>query len=405
LLGAEGYGLYATVIAAAMLLVFAATLGLPTLTIRMLPSYLMRGRPDLMRGLLSRANQAVLLASIVLGGGGALLAWKLAVPGNAPAWWWAMALVPLLALGNLRSASLRGMHRVVLGQVPECLFIPGLFLCAAGLAWWAGDGAAIPAQVAVAMRWAASLGAFAVGCVFILRSLPAAVRRAGPAYEARSWARSAAPSLVISAMAVLVTQVDVLMLAALRGSASAGIYQASARAAELVGFSVLAVNFALQPLISSLYTEGELARLQRIITKAARAGVALALPVALAFAFFAEPILSRVFGAEFARGATCLAILCGAQVLGAALGSGEHIMNMTGHERDTAFALALGAAANVLLNAALIPLWDIEGAALACAISVVLWKGMLAMKVRSRLGLWPAAFGPRGSRKLGHANA
>jgi O-antigen/teichoic acid export membrane protein len=203
-------------------------------------------------------------------------------------------------------------------------------------------------------------------------------------------------------MAVMSSQIDTLMLAALQGSESAGVYQAAARGAELVAFSLMVVNFALQPVISRLYAAGELARLQRILTIAARLGLALALPAALVFILLAEPLLGRLFGPEFSRGGVCLSILCGAQVLSAAIGSVDQILNMTGHEPDTARALVTGTLANVALNAVLIPFWDIEGAALASGVSLVLTKALLAVKVRARLGLWPAALG-RGTPRLAHA--
>lgn len=56
---------------------------------------------------------------------------------------------------------------------------------------------------------------------------------------------------------------------------------AAARGAELVAFSLVVVNMAIQPTISRLYAAGEMQRLQRVITTAARVTVALALPAAL----------------------------------------------------------------------------------------------------------------------------
>jgi O-antigen/teichoic acid export membrane protein len=314
-----------------------------------------------------------------------------------------MGLVPLLALGGLRSAALRGLHRVVLAQIPECLLMPGLFVFSlavvCSLRPWGLDAAP---ELALALRWGATLVAFAVGSWLLARNLPAAVRASLPAYAPRTWARSAAPSWLLVAMAVMSSQIDTLMLAALQGSESAGVYQAAARGAELVAFSLMVVNFALQPVISRLYAAGELARLQRILTITARLGLALALPAALVFILLAEPLLGRLFGPEFSRGGVCLSILCGAQVLSAAIGSVDQILNMTGHEPDTARALVTGTLANVALNAVLIPFWDIEGAALASGVSLVLTKALLAVKVRTRLGLWPAALG-RGTPRLAHA--
>jgi O-antigen/teichoic acid export membrane protein len=401
LLGATGYGVYATVMAVVMVLSVVATLGLPILMVRMLPAYEVIGRPDRMRGLMIRGNQAVLACGLLLAAAGALAAFGFAPAHAAPAYWWAMALVPLLALGNLRSAMLRGLHHVVLAQVPECLLIPGLMLGALAIfGGIGGHGEALSPELAVGFRWAATLASFWAGAYLLLRHTPADVAAAAASYDSRTWGRSVAPSLLIAAMAVLATQIDVLMLAALRGSEEAGVYHAAARSAELVAFSMVVVNFAVQPMISTAYAGGDFGRLRRIVTLAARTSLALALPVALAFSVIAEPFLSRVFGADYSRGASTLAILCWAQVLSAAMGPVDHIMNMTGHERDTAIALVVGAGANVLLSGALIPFWDIEGAAVASGASLVLWRATLAMRVRARLGFWPSAFGSPGAHSL-----
>lgn len=70
-----------------------------------------------------------------------------------------------------------------------------------------------------------------------------------------------------------------------------------------------------------------------------------------------------------------------------------NILNMTGHERDAALGLALGAFINIVLNAVLVPVWDIEGAALATGMSLVVWNVFLVTRVRRRLSLDSTALG------------
>ena len=183
------------------------------------------------------------------------------------------------------------------------------------------------------------------------------------------------------------------MLAALRESESADVYQAAARGAELVAFSLMIVNLTIQPIISRLHASGDLARLQRVVTNGARAALALSLPIALVLVVFAKSILVDIFGPDFARGANCLGILCIAQIASGFVGSVDQILNMTGHERDTAIGMFIGAGTNIMLNAALIPMWDIEGAAIATGLSLVLWKLFLAIRVNRRLGISCTALG------------
>ena len=189
------------------------------------------------------------------------------------------------------------------------------------------------------------------------------------------------------------------MLVALQSADAAGVYQAAARGAELVAFSLVVVSAVVQPTISRLHELGDVQRLQRVVTAAARLALVLALPVAFVLAFFAEPILHIVYGPEFDRGAVCLIILSAAQVINVSAGLVSQILIMTGHVLDAAKGMTLGAVVNVVLNAILIPIWEIEGAALATGISLVVWAIFLAIRVKSRTGLSSGVIGARAAAR------
>jgi O-antigen/teichoic acid export membrane protein len=390
-MGAEEYGVYATAMALVLLLTVPAGLGFPTFMIRKLASYRVHQQWGLMRGLLIRGNLAVLVASLLTAGIAAAVIWWLAVrfgPDKAAAFGLALILIPLTALGAMRSAALRGLQHVILGQLPESLIMPALFLGLVG-SWWLtnGDASTLSPQMVIAARVIAAAAAFFVGAWLLLRRLPPQLRAVEPRYDVPNWIRAAGPLLFIGGMGIINTQMDILMLATIQGAESAGVYQAAARGAELVAFSLVVVNMAIQPTISCLYASGDMVSLQRVITAAARGALMLALPAAGVLAVFSKPLLGTVFGADFERGAHSLAILCATQVVNAGAGSVGVILNMTGHERDSAVGMAVGATTNLVLNAALIPLWDIEGAALATGLSLVAWNVVLMRLVWKRTGL------------------
>ncbi|MDY6944010.1 MAG: oligosaccharide flippase family protein, partial [Pseudomonadota bacterium] len=77
-MGAEGYGIYATAMALVLLLSVPSGLGLPMLMIRYLASYGVHQQWPLMRGLLIRANQAVLAISLLTVGVAGIAIWVLA---------------------------------------------------------------------------------------------------------------------------------------------------------------------------------------------------------------------------------------------------------------------------------------------------------------------------------------
>ena len=401
LLGASGFGVYSTAIAIALVLTVPAALGLPVLVLRLLPSYRVHEEWGLMRGLLTRSNQVVLGVSLLLAGVTSTVLWLSAADlglENAAAFGLALVLIPLTALGALRSAALRGLHHVLLGQLPESIMMPALFLILVGSSWLLlGSGTTLSPQSAIGARVVAAALAFFVGVLLLSRHIPVSVRRAPPETDFSAWWRSALPLLFLNGMVVINMQADVLMLAALSGSESAGIYQASARGAEVVAFSLVIVNLAIQPTISRLFASGEMSRLQRVATLGARVATALALPLALLMVFLGKPLMQYVFGEEFAAGAVALALLAIAQVFNAVTGAAYDLLNMTGHERDSAVGMFIGATSNIAFNWMLIPTWDMAGAATATGVSVIIWNLWLVLKVRQRLGLAATALGPAGT--------
>lgn len=396
-MGAEGYGVYATAMALVWLLTVPTGLGLPTLMVRLLSSYRIQKQWRLMRGLLVRGNQAILLASLVMVLIAAGVIWGLrARVGDDEAITFALALVliPLISLGAMRSASLRGLHHVILGQLPESFIVPVLFLGAVA-GWWLINGtpSLLSPETVIVARIAATGVAFLVGSRLLIKRIPSQVWHATPRYDIQAWRHAALPLLFIASVNVVNTQTDLLMLAAMRGSESAGVYQAATRGAELVAFSLVIVNMAIQPSLANLFASKDNIRLQRVATLGARAASFAALPVALVMIFWGSQILSLVFGSEFERGAIALAILSGAQMVNAITGPAAELLKMTGHEWDATKGMIVGVLANVILNALLIPRWDIVGAAIATGTSLILWNLVLVILVWRRLGVNATAAG------------
>ena len=66
---------------------------------------------------------------------------------------------------------------------------------------------------------------------------------------------------------------------------------------------------------------------------------------------------------------------------------------MTGYERNVAVCTGISAILNVILNAALIPEFGVEGAAYSTAISMILWNIPLIFLVYKRLENYSTALG------------
>lgn len=397
LMGARGYGIYVYVLALANILIIPSLLGLDRLLIREVATYHTQAEWSLMRGLLRRATQGVLLISLSLAVAAAISAWLWVghiYSETLRTFWLALLLVPLLALTRIRQATMRGLHHVIVSQLPESLIQPVLFILLIGsihLLW----SAEVTPPWATGLRVVTTGVAFLAGTLLLQKRLPLSVRAAAPAFRTRTWLRSSFPMLALGGLTVVNAQTDTLMLWALSGARAAGIYSVANRGAVLVAFALTAVHTAFAPTIAKLWAEDERASLQRIVTKSARVVLLISFPVALGLIVFGYWFL-LIFGPEFVQGRAALAVLTASQLFSVAIGSVGLLLVMTGHERDAALGLGASALLNVLLNLILIPLWGINGAAVATSSSMIFWSILMARRVYQVVGIQPAAWGRLG---------
>ena len=393
LFGPEGYGLYAYALAWLLMLQIPAELGMKSLLVREVAFYQAQSQWSLMHGLLRWANRVVLAVAVGIALLAAVAAWFLRAEANLQIsiFWLALLSLPLLALTTLRQSTLKGLDRVVVGQLPETLIEPSLFIVVLGCTH-------LLLREHFSITLAMGIRVFTIGVAFVIgaellrRSLPQTVKEASPKYTAKTWMRSILPFILISSMSVINNRMDAIMLGAIKGSEMVGLYVVASRGADLISFILVAVNQAIEPTIAKLYSEGNIKSLQNIITKSSRVIFFTSLPIALSLIIFGHWFL-LIFGPEFAKGQTALTLLSFGQLINASTGSVGKLLNMTGHERDTAIGIGASAMLNIILNAILIPKFGLEGAASATAISTVAWNILLFLFVKRRLGINPTVIG------------
>lgn len=395
LLGSSGYGVYSYAFSVAMLLMVVAKLGLPPLLLREIAAAAVRNDWSVIRGLLLRAEQAVFagsLLTIIVAGG---VIWLLpGWPGDqqASSILWALALVPVLALGEIRSGSLRGFQRVVLGLIPGTVIRPTALILLLLLVYFVTDAAVKPS---LAMGLHAAAGAFSlvVGTWWLLRRLPKGVRQERSQTRLRQWSRAAIPFFFLGVVHMINGQVDILMLGTLRPAEELGTYRVAVALGTLVPFFLGAANVVIEPEVSRLYSSGEHSTLQRIVTTEARWVLLVTAPIVIFLLVFGGDVLRIVYGAEFEAGYGPLAILAVGQLANVGMGPVILVLNMTGFQRESLKGVSLAAGFNVVANATLVPILGAIGAALASASSLIFWNGYLAYRVRVRLGIDSTALG------------
>ena len=395
LLGRVEYGYFVYSIAWMQLLVTFSLLGFDKLLVRLVSTYKTRKSWGLMRGLIRRSNQIILVIAVGIAAIAAGISWwrfsgsDMQMVNSLSI---AMLSLPLAALMRLRLAIMQGLHKVFLGQLPESALRPVLFIGLIGLTYFLSPDSLNAPYALLLFLLSLSVALF-VGIRMLIKALPESVNSAVSTNETNSWIKEAFPLLLVSGFAMLHAQAEVLILVSIEGPDSLAGYHVAKRISQFIPLVFISVNLVLSPAVASLYAKKEMERLQRLVTNNARFVLLLALPVALVFIFYGRLFL-LLFGPEFTDGAPILTLLATGQLLNILLGSVGLLLIMTGHSGDAVAGIGASAILNILLSFILIPVMGNMGAAVASTSSLMAGNLFLSFRVWKRLGLHATALGP-----------
>lgn len=401
MLGTEHYGIYAFIMSIVSIVAIPTQFGLPELVVRETAKAQVSGNWALIRGIWSWSATTIGLAGLGVVIAGAVAAWFAFGYFSADrltAFAWALPLIPLIALTGLCGAALRGLRHVVQGQLPGDILRPAGLLLLVAVTVGIYPYLELTASYAMALHVVAAAIALFIALFLLRCAYPASLeKRPAPVYRIVEWSAAAWPMALISGMTVLNQKTDILMLGILTGVEHVGLYRVAAHGAMLVSFGLPAIGIAARPWFARFHANGQMVRFQRLSTLGARVMLAMALPVALVFMLFGEPLLHLVFGKDYVTGYPVLAILAATHVVHAGFGTLVPLLNMTGYERITMKAVGFAVSLNILLNAVLVSFYGIIGAAIATGVTLIVLNMVLWRAVRSRLGVDSSILGLSGS--------
>lgn len=389
-LGASDYGVLEYVSTVSLMLGFIASLGLPAIVLRFMAEYVAQQDWGRLRGLIWGSWWQTALAGVGLAGlsSVAILIWhqyrpiQILLPLLL-----SVAMIPLITLMRVQLEMSRGLRRIVLAYAPSLIGFPLLLLLE--LLIWRSFYPLT--SVVTLMLSIAAIGVALTGQLFLFwRGLPPQVHQTRPVYTPiRQWLRLALPLLFIDGSFLLLNQTDTLMIAGFYNSEAVGIYSAAFKTAGWVNFVLAAVNAIAAPMFAALYAQNNRAELQRLVSTIACWIFYPSLLLGLSLMMFAEPVLA-LFGPEFVTAKWAMMALILGQLVNVGCGSVGYLLNMTGHQNQCALVVGCSALLNVTLNLIGIPLFGILGAALATAISMMVWNIWMNVLVVKYLGVNPS---------------
>ena len=145
----------------------------------------------------------------------------------------------------------------------------------------------------------------------------------------------------------------------------------------------------LAPRISELFHSKQQEQLQNLLNAAAWFNLVFTVCVAVLLTVLGSFLLS-LFGEGFSGAYIPMLILLAGQMINALAGSVGYLMILTGRQNEAATVMFFVLILNIAGNFLLIPLYGMNGAAIATGISIAFWNVLLFVRVIKSLRLNPS---------------
>jgi O-antigen/teichoic acid export membrane protein len=305
--------------------------------------------------------------------------------------WWLLAMVtlPMLSLMAVNQASLQGLKKMFFSQVTEKIMRPLLIIMTAVALFYIRGNISLGDLVWINVSVIAI--AMLISFILLKKSIPYKLTGVQAKYDSAGWFKACIAFLFLDLLYMLNARIDIFLLGIYKTNKEVAVYNIALRISEVISFGLVIINFVLAPLVAKLFEDREMRKLQRLITRSARAVLLISLPSAILIIVFRQPILS-FFQVNTVNGNLGLLILCFGQIINILSGSVGLLLVMTGHQKFSITSLLVGTVANIILNIILVPQYGLIGTAIATSASLVLWNLLMLVFVNRKLKIHATVF-------------
>jgi O-antigen/teichoic acid export membrane protein len=387
-LGPAGYGIYGLVITVGALLMNVALLGTPQLAVRELSILEAREEWADLKRLTWRFPLAVTVASLALAAAAAaaMLVWRDRMTGEQfVSGLLGAALMPAMALTMLLAAELRGLSKIVKGQLIDNFARPALaFVLTLAVVLW---GLPLAPSGAIFIQLAVAVAAVALSLLWVWRALPAPARHAGPGTARIAWLSSALPLGAVDALRQLDGAYGVILMGWFASDVDLGVFRVAVACLTLASMPLTIVHVVFAPTITKLFEFDRRDELQTLLSATSAAMVVILGLVTLACWTIGRPLIAAVFGGEYADAWLPLFLLSASQLILAFFGMGPILLAMCQGERHLTKVYCAAVGVAVVAAVPLIRYWGAAGAGAAPMISAALIGFFSWRYARRELGL------------------
>lgn len=390
-LGVEEFGIYGIVVSALALLSVLIEFGMPQLLIRETAAAYSNRDWGRIRELIqwsSRISTMFALVALI-----AVTIWLFLREGTLTSPLGLTLVIGVLmstltSQANLRTAVLRGLQFIVLGQASEVLVRPAVFsLFLLVLTLHHGPLSAFEAMAGGAV--AALISAVAAGLI-VRRNLPVVAHSAPLRTPAKAWTASAVPMALAQGIHVIQGNIMFLMLGAFAQPASVGAFRIATSLLLLIATPLSLLSLVAGPLIARLYSQGRTDSIRHLLAYIAVGMLGGTIVLAVPFLTHGHLIIGALYGPDFAAAALPTMILCVSAIICSALGANIILLTMCGKEGRITRALAITFLPMLLASFPLVYYFQLTGAAIGVTLSTITWNTLLYFDSKRLLGIDPS---------------
>ena len=310
------------------------------------------------------------------------------------------SIAPFVAIGAVYVAArsltvfsrrlFQGLNRVTYSALVTALTRGGEFVFVVGLAVLTGEVMGAFLGFVVSYVLAALVGGAVLYRRFYSRFPKAPAMEPG---LARRLFEYNLPLTTTKGAGQLLSKTDIVLLGYFWNPVVVGVYTLGLQIAEFIATPAASLGFVISPTFGEHKANDDLGTAARIYQESFRHTLLLYVPGAVGLFVVADPAIRLIFGADYANAIPVVKLLALFVVLKAVNAITNTALDYLGKARLRAYAKVGGAALNVVLNVALVPVFGAVGAAAATIATYGLLVGVNLALVARTLPLSVARLG------------
>lgn len=393
--GDEGFGVYTTVFTWIAILSVLATFGLDDLVLKKIPVYKQQKATRKIKGLVVWSNLFGLLLGLSIALAFLCLIYVLPSLGlyrYVNYFQWAIWVVPLFVLMHINQAILRSLHHFGWGQFAEKFVQPSSFFILLVLFYCFFDYHLTDKQ-AVLARCLSFVAAAIVALFLMLRFSREFRTNKAVVLEHKAWVSSCRYFALMSVLYIVNTRIDIVFLGLYQvGDASIAHYNAALKLSDLALIPFVVLYTVTAPMYAQLHADKNQQKLQSFFTKTTRLAF-FVVSIILFLLMLGGEYFLMLFGENFKAGYTVLIVLCLAKLIHVFFGPVNYLLMMIDFEKEASMALCFSVIITFLGHTILIPIFGIEGAAIASFIGLLSFEIVLSYIAYKKAGIIPTIIG------------